>query len=433
MLIVKLLHMKPSSIKPYLTQILLFLLIMGIISNRRHVFSISSGFNGSPVDLLQISLYAIDLLIILGLLCWIPTGWRSFTKPSSKIWLLAWFFTIFLILPRETSYSYYFFVVFILLSLAVGPLKKLFSHGTVLTGAFKLLTAFGIFETVLATYQFIYQKSLGLWFLGETHLGLMSGIAKINFNGTKLIRPYGTFAHPNLLAAFMLVACATALSLLIVSENKKAKVWASLALLMNTFGLVLTLSRAGIVGWVLCLVSFFIALYIKNKKAEKNVLESFAIAIIVLLISFSTLSPYLKARAPSNDNATANRITYDKIGFDLIKEKPIAGWGIGNTLPEIIKRNIFTEAWQIQPPHNFFILVACETGIVGLMIVLYFFGYLIYKKSQAFLLETGDSAVYSAAIISVFIGFLFLMQFDHYFYDLRQTQVLLAIWIALML
>lgn len=425
--------MKLAYLKRYLPDGLILLLLLALITNRRHIFGNSPLFHGKQVDLLEVSLYIIDILLILGLLFYSAVTKAHFLAISRRMALFIWFFGIFIFLPRETVYSHYFFSVFILLALAALGLKRLFSHGTLDSILFKWFTVFGILETCVAAYQFIYQKSLGLWFLGETHLGLRDGIAKIDFQGIKLIRPYGTFAHPNLLSAFMLVACATALTLLITSTNFRTKLWASLALLINTFGLVLTFSRAGILGWVLCLIIFFVALYIKNKKVDKNISRSFGVALITLLISFSILSPYLKARAPSNDNATVSRKTYDKIGLDLIKQKPFAGWGIGNTLPEVIKKNIFPNAWQIQPPHNFFILVACETGLVGLAIVLYFFGYLLYKKSRAFLLETGDNAIFSAAIISVFVGFLFLMQFDHYFYDLRQTQILLAIWTALML
>ena len=47
---------------------------------------------------------------------------------------------------------------------------------------------------------------MGFWFLGESILGPeIPGVAKIVVAGGKILRAYGTFPHPNILAAFLLL------------------------------------------------------------------------------------------------------------------------------------------------------------------------------------------------------------------------------------
>jgi|GEM_PF-3806625 len=81
------------------------------------------------------------------------------------------------------------------------------------------------FQSIIAIYQFLYQKSIFVSPLfhkltGETILGPnLPGIAKINEGGEKIIRAYGTFPHPNLLGGFLLFSIF--ISLYLYFEHKK--------------------------------------------------------------------------------------------------------------------------------------------------------------------------------------------------------------------
>jgi len=66
--------------------------------------------------------------------------------------------------------------------------------------------ASGLCQSFIAISQYVQQKSLGLKFLAESPLNPeIAGVAKIVVEGTKMIRAYGTFPHPNVLAVFMFV------------------------------------------------------------------------------------------------------------------------------------------------------------------------------------------------------------------------------------
>jgi hypothetical protein len=60
-----------------------------------------------------------------------------------------------------------------------------------------------LFASVLGLFQFILQHSLGLKILGESVVSnSMVGVAKLQLFDFKLLRAYGTFAHPNIFLDF---------------------------------------------------------------------------------------------------------------------------------------------------------------------------------------------------------------------------------------
>ena len=66
-----------------------------------------------------------------------------------------------------------------------------------------------IFESFLSILQYFHQGSIGgiFYFFGErTFNGQTPGIANASVNGELVLRPYGTFPHPNVLAGFLVIA-----------------------------------------------------------------------------------------------------------------------------------------------------------------------------------------------------------------------------------
>ena len=64
-----------------------------------------------------------------------------------------------------------------------------------------------IFQAVLGVGQFFIRHDLGLWILGEPSISpAMHGVAVFfNIAGERIMRAYGTFAHPNVFAAYLAI------------------------------------------------------------------------------------------------------------------------------------------------------------------------------------------------------------------------------------
>ena len=104
--------------------------------------------------------------------------------------------------------KYHYIYIIIGFNPFISPLQKILLIGIVLFSntqnsnlIFKGIKH-GIFLNLIpAIFQILFQKSLGLFKIGESKLNLKtSQIAKINFLNIEYIRSYGLLAHPNILA-----------------------------------------------------------------------------------------------------------------------------------------------------------------------------------------------------------------------------------------
>ncbi len=393
---------------------LLVLFLLALPLDRRHTFQI-----GSTIDSKQVHLYASDLALILLL------GWACLTgniRRWKTTWYTTWCVGIFLFLaflsayflsPRETFTWYWLAktVELAVLYLYFRNVPRGITHVVMKTTVFA-----GLCQSLIAVGQFLMQHSLGLGLLGEPSLNShVVGVAKINTATGKLIRGYGTFPHPNPLSAFLLVACATAIYLTYTAMAKRERLTWNIAGGIIMFGIFATFSRAAIA--ILGLIIIVFLLYHVKKGDSKSFLLRFC---SIGVIAFIIFLPNLRNRVELNTPTNYNRSFYNQIGFSIFKEHPIFGVGIGNTLNHVEQRITKTENWQIQPPHNYFIIVACETGIIGLIFILYFFA-----KQWQRLYKRGVDADYRLYLSVVFGTIIILMFFDHYFYTTQQTQLLL--------
>lgn len=410
--------MKPWVIKLIQPLILLFALILPLGTEYVFRFSRESNY-------LNLALYASDLAV-LALIFLVLLG--KLGKKPSKIYAFLIFGIILSVAFTPRGENSYFaaikWVELIILAVTWGFLanRSAFRHVTALG-----LAISGLLQTLLAAAQFMLQHSVGLWILGESRIAQnISGVAKIDLGSEKLIRAYGTFSHPNQLAAFLVVACATTIYLLDGSKTRKQTILFGLLLFILVIGEFLTVSRAGIAALLLMLAISGL-LHVKHKLQFKI---TAAITGVAIIFSITSLFPLLLART-ATQRTEFTRSFYNKIGFEIFQEHPLAGTGIGNLIPQIASKINASEIWQIQPPHIFFLDVACETGIIGLGLILYLFGSRLFWLYKTVPDQDREASEFKIAAFSSFVAILFLMFFDHYFYTLQQTQLLLWMMIGI--
>lgn len=175
------------------------------------------------------------------------------------------------------------------------------------------------------------------------------------------------------------------------------------------------------------------------------------ITIYSLLIAGLVL--YFLFRLPfSSSEAFTQRLQLAKAAILMIKESPLIGVGLNNFLIRL------PDLWQepatirlFQPVHNIFLLIAAETGLVGLTIFLWFL-ILTYRRLRGDKVNpdpgiqdkvvladsefwkrkmTTVSSSSKVGILTALSGILLLGFFDHYFFTLQQTQLLLALVLGL--
>ena len=110
----------------------------------------------------------------------------------------------------------------------------------------------------------------------------------------------------------------------------------------------------------------------------------------------------------------------------MIKANPLAGVGLNNFIPQLPSYwQQFRMTYWLQPVHNIFLLIAAETGLVGLLIFLWLM-VLTYKK-LIIPKESREASINNYELIIALSVILVLGLFDHYWFTLQQTQLLLTI------
>ena len=424
--------------KPILVKILLIGFVFSLFFPIRHTFFSSQAYlTGAYSDFTSFSLYLSDILLFLLVLAVIIPRGREFFRSIVNCKLSIVCFIIWLILgflwnyKGNTSLNIWFFIKFLELIVAYGTFKVLFQENGLKMTFFKTFVSLASLQSIIALFQFYKQSSLGfLNKLGESVLNPeMLGVAKIVSDGTKYIRGYGTFPHPNLLSAFLIVGIFISIYLLLNAVTKPAKVLYSLSIFITILGLTVTFSRAGFLAFGIGLMIFFGLLMIK--RFDRSFVMIIVIVIVSVVTSLALFHPFLLTRATISDQATVERKLYNQIGIQIVKDNPIFGVGIGESvlhMQQYSKKHL--APWEIQPIHNYFLLSAAELGIIGALILIWIF--LSHLKGLWNLLKNQSHFqlfTFHFSLFTILACFLVLMLFDHYFYTLQQTQLLL--WLVL--
>ncbi len=329
----------------------------------------------------------------------------------------------------------------------------------------------GVIQSVIALFQFIFQKSIGLFIIGESHIAPhILGVAKIEHEGEKFIRGYGTCPHPNILGVFLLTALVCGIFLLMSGKGQPLlnREWKSnvllfikkrisflkwdaslmrifhiiLGTLLITSGIIITFSRLAWFGTGIVII-FAIAkgvivnrhrlptlnraFFKRNNSKEKISVsreqkllfrDTVFLGSLYVIILLVFLSPLIADRLCIRDCGYGNdsyqiRKEYTETAINVIRNNPILGVGPGNFVIEMEDYAVkHLQEWERQPVHSLYFLVASEIGIIGLIILVYFIIFNIKRIP------------FKRLFGILFLTFLFLGIFDHFFASTFQGQLL---------
>ncbi|MBI2591760.1 MAG: O-antigen ligase family protein [Candidatus Brennerbacteria bacterium] len=397
----------------------------------------------------SVFLYASDFLmfVFLAVFFWNQNSYSHILKNVRIRKSLVFFLVLAAISVFSASYrilAFYNFVRLALLILTALAIGKLLQAGFLkLEKILAVIAGLAIFESLMGLAQFYYQKSLGLWFLGESVLGEgVKGIAKIDVEGGSFLRAYGTFPHPNVLAGFLLLGLFSLFYFWLKNDLWDFKplaiikrIFTAVGVYLIALGLLLTFSRtAWFIALFFSLLSFF---YFFINKFYR--LQAFYLLIILFSIFYFLFSIFDWAILPRTsinlaDPAVSQRLIYNALGLEIIKNVTdnFFGVGIGNQVIYSVQNNLYrnlgmNESWQWQPIHNIYLLIASEIGIMGLAAFLIFIaGILILQKNGKLKIENGILFIMLSALL--LFGF-----FDHFLWTLQPGRLMFWLVIGLMI
>lgn len=240
---------------------------------------------------------------------------------------------------------------------------------------FFALTSTVVLQSGVGLFQFGTQKSVnGFLFFGEPQLRFSQSLTKGDFAGidtligTHLgyrVLPYGTTAHPNILAGFLVVSLWSVLALHLTKH-----VGSTLVVVATTcialLCIALTLSLTAFAG-VVC-AALWLWIYTKSSsQSAKAVL--FAVSCLMFFI-LPLILPMLSNWTHHTSSSIERRIMLNRTATQIFLQKPLMGIGAYQWTALQEKYSVSSESVRfVQPAHHVGLLFLAENGLLGLWIL----------------------------------------------------------------
>lgn len=415
-----------SSLASAVERLLFYLFILFIPTQfGKHFWPSFSYVLGSRIDYLSPTIYITDILVV-SLFSLVILKRKLSISPLYSISIL--FIALSISFSTSPFPGWYFLFKYLEISFLIWYVARA-QYNRILVGS--MLFVGIIFESLLSIAQIISQGSVGglLYFLGERSFsGSTPGIANASISGQLILRPYGTFSHPNMLAGYFVIVMLL-VTYFLRKEQKISQLLIFLSFIFGTIGLALTLSRTAIAAWVLIgLVTIFTAFH---KKIDTVILLFTLLVGTTFLLTAIFFPPIIsRLLSVSFGESLAERSRLAHVAFAMILNHTFLGVGPNNFISSLplFSKNEFV----LQPVHNIYLLIASELGIPGLLLFLGSLWFLTRKVYRTWKRSSEERKEAITPLLLAFLAILFSGFFDHYFVTLPQGQLLFAIVIGLL-
>jgi len=328
-------------------------------------------FNGLVMPALN--RISLGLVIIIGI-TWII--FRIITKPSDHrtgldagialILIAGIISTIFSVDHRRSLIGFVIIVITILVFYLFVDLIRSGVPSQLINKVLILVSGFILFFGV---------RELILWYGGWIEI---SGFEQLIPPATYRVRAF--LGHPNFLAAYLNLLIPIALANIVVAKNKLTRIsllfWLLLAFILVFF----TSSRGGWLGTFVALSVFIIGLTISRWDwlkqistkllRKKGIIALIAMAVIsgIGAIAFLLIWQSSHPTHPTGwTNIFASRDYIWVVARDMFNDNPISGNGIFTYGTEYLGARSIPPSMLLAHAHNFYLNVAGEQGVIGLI------------------------------------------------------------------
>lgn len=298
------------------------------------------------------------------------------------IWILVWFI---LAMMRKiklnsvlTQKKIIYFLLYCIITILIGMLNTVNISGIVelvrlfiiiITGitistAFnneesiiKFLTFWAVGSLISSIYSIIYFYLNGF----EIHqlLGIANDSVKqfydMKFSSSPL------FEDPNNFASYLILSIFLTWGLLKSKIKVLSKIKIKIIIFFQVVSLILTLSRSAYIG---VLVAIIINICLNKKMKNLKIIKG----VIFLIMSFVVVLGVVNIF--SSDYSAMSRLGLWSAAINMSISNPIFGVGLAN-FPIYFLEYVNTNLLMVNPhPHNLFLRISAETGVIGLILFL---------------------------------------------------------------
>jgi len=229
--------------------------------------------------------------------------------------------------------------------------------------------------------------------LGGISIGLVGLFLKKNLLTT-------SWGRSNYLATFYVFIIPITTGLFLIVKQYKLKIFISGSLLFMVTGLILTLSRGGLLALGIAMLIFF-ARVIKLRTFIPILVFVLLVAIIVLVNPLTNVL-FAGLGAVDKSNSYFSRLNFYKDVWRMFLENPLTGVGLGN-LGLRAKFVVHTYA----SAHNIVLGLLGETGVIGAFLFISTLLGVLLKNIKYYLLENNElNKIMIWSLVSATIGVL---------------------------
>ena len=265
--------------------------------------------------------------------------------------------------------------------------------------AYKILITISVFFLSIIAFKKIESPLLFLTQLLSFFLLLESLYLIIDYNISRSFIK-GIAQNPNISSSSILFKLIFFLYLKNNFDYSKFKFLIWIIEIIAIISIIILQSRLGL----LSIIFIYFSIFMTQRLIRKKTIFSFLIILTSFIYFSNTTNSNILSYNFSEDESSIQRIEFYNTAIDLIKQKPLFGFGLGSWKYESLSYSSLKNEKTLVPyyTHNDFLQTFVEMGILGFIIYLSFFikiGFEIFKK-----FKLDSFYFYSGIILVVFFG-----------------------------
>lgn len=357
----------------------------------------------SPFDIPLVGIFIFSLLSTL----WKKTNY--FIKfDSLDISLIIYLTVLFIttVFSQSLDFSIYELVRQFKLFLLYICARTFFSKQSGLTTLIVSISFIVFIQGVVGYFQY---------FTGQTISGLNAEVSDLNEIASGVYRVTGTFGHPGILSQFL----NSILGVLLVASFNYKGYKKNIILIFYMLGGIIILTSLARTGIAMFGVILFLTILLNAKLNAyklgrlKKVLLVMGPILICLGLLIAFFDVILLRFTTAQDVSLNIRFYLADIAFNMIENNPLTGVGL-NAFTTVMKHYDHTgvSGYFMFPVHNIYLLIASETGLIGLisfllvMCVFLFSGVRIVRKGRVLLARQLAFCAISGLVVIYLSGLL---------------------------
>ncbi|MBL6604130.1 MAG: O-antigen ligase family protein [Cryomorphaceae bacterium] len=265
--------------------------------------------------------------------------------------------------------------------------------------AYKILITISVFFLSIIAFKKIENPVLFLAQLLSFFLLLESLYLIIDYNISRSFIK-GIAQNPNISSSSILFKLIFFLYLKNNYNYSKFKFLIWIIEIIAIISIIILQSRLGL----LSLIFIYFSIFMTQKLIRKKTIFSFLIILTSFIYFSNTTNSNILSYNFSEDESSIQRIEFYNNAIDLIKQKPLFGFGLGSWKYESLSYSSLKNERILVPyyTHNDFLQIFVEMGILGFIIYLSYFikiGFEIFKK-----FKLDSFYFYFGIVLVVFFG-----------------------------